>query len=355
MQIRLATWLKWTTLIFPIVSWAQAEFKVVGYLPSWNIQPVIQYQKLTHIMWSFASPSDNGVLSGWENPRLTQLVLNAHAGKVKVFLALGGGGQKSKGWSVCSATDVGRQALVKSCMAAIKDYQLDGIDLDWEYPQGSQVPGYNALVKLLAAALHAEGKQLSAAVTESDWPHSFPTQELYSHFDFLNIMVYYNPVAPHSSVDAAKRALNLWVNTKGLPKEKAILGCPFYGPSGTYKQIIASDPAAAWVDANGSEGYNSIPTIKKKTEIALDQSGGIMFWELTQDAVGPLSLLSAVNEVILKRGVTEVRNGDFNIAASSFEFFDASGRFRIEPTKVKTTHYQAYRPKIFVRRARGIP
>jgi GH18 family chitinase len=290
---------------------ADAEFKVVGYLPAWtDIISTIQYDKLTHVLWSFAAPGDDGSLSGFEGAKLQRLVAAAHAKKVKVFLAVGGGGNGDKGWTACTATDAGRQALVKSCMNAVRDYALDGIDFDWEYPDGAQVAGFNATVKLLAAALHAEGKQISAAVTMNDWPHSFPDKQLYdpaagAGFDFLNIMVYDNP-PPHSTVQHAQTGLDTWIKTKGLAKDKCILGCPFYGPTGRYNQIVAANPAAAWVDQNGAEGYNSIPTLRKKTEMALDQAGGIMFWELSQDATGELSLLSAVHDVIVKRGTTGI-------------------------------------------------
>lgn len=284
---------------------AHAEFKVVGYLMGSYVIPAQQYKKLTHVIWSFAYPANDGSISGINGAALTRLVTDAHANKVKVFLALGGGSNGDAGWTGATATDAARKALTKSCMDAVRTYDLDGIDFDWEYPDGNQVAGYNAAVKMLAAELHAVGKEISSAVTYNDWPRSFPNNELFSHFDFLNIMIYDNP-APHSTVAHVNTSLDVWIKGKGLPKEKFIVGCPFYGPGGMYKDIVAANPAAAWVDNNGAEGYNSIPTMKKKTEIGLKSAGGMMFWQLAQDAPGALSLLSAVNEVIVKSGVTGI-------------------------------------------------
>jgi GH18 family chitinase len=283
---------------------AKAEFRVVGYLPAWtNITNNIQYSKLTHILYSFAKPGNNGSLTGFDGAKLTQLVAKAHANKVKVFLALGGGGNHDDGFNVCTASETCREAMAKACMDAVHQYSLDGIDFDWEYPDGAQVAGYNAIVKLLAAQLHAEKKEISAAVTYNDWPKSFPTKELYDGvvpgFDFLNIMIYDNP-PPHATVQHCQTSLDIWIKNKGLPKDKFILGAPFYGPGGRYNDIVAGNPAAAWVDQNGAEGYNSIPTMRKKTDMALKQAGGIMFWEISQDATGELSLLSAVHDVIVK-------------------------------------------------------
>ncbi len=295
---------------------AQAEFKVVGYLPQGRSLQGIQFSKVTHINWSFAAPGNDGNLNGINGPQLTQLVTAAHAAKVKVFLALGGGGNHDNGFAVCTANETGRATLVKSCMNAVHTYNLDGIDFDWEYPDGAQVAGFNATIKLVAAGLHAEGKQLSAAVTMNDWPRSFPTTELYDGlvpgFDFLNIMVYDNP-PPHSTIAHAQTGFDVWIKTKKLPKEKCVLGCPFYGPGGKYNQIVAANPAAAWVDRDGAEGYNSIPTMRKKAAMSAAQAGGIMFWELSQDATGDLSLLSAVHEVLLK----STAMGDLTISRAS--------------------------------------
>lgn len=44
--------------------------------------------------------------------------------------------------------------------------------------------------------------------------------------------------------------------------------------------------------------YNGIPTIAKKTQLALDTAGGIMNWELTQDTNDDFSLLKAMDDTI---------------------------------------------------------
>lgn len=289
-------------ILFSAASMALAappNFKVVGYMPTYQGDvTAIQYSKLTHVILSFAYPQDDGSLSNVPTAKLNQMAPLAHAAGAKVFLALGGGTNGDKGWLGATKDSASRATLAAACMKAVRDHNLDGIDFDWEYPDGAeQVAAFNATVKLLAAQLHAEGKQISAAVTMTDWPMSFPTKELFAHFDFLNIMIYDNP-APHSTIAHAKSSIEYWIKYRKLPREKFVLGCPFYNSAGqTYRSIVAADPAAANVDTDGNEDYNSLPTIRKKAKLALDSVGGIMFWELSQDATGSLSLLSAVDEV----------------------------------------------------------
>jgi GH18 family chitinase len=42
--------------------------------------------------------------------------------------------------------------------------------------------------------------------------------------------------------------------------------------------------------------YNGLPTIRKKTELAFANTGGVMIWQLLQDSPGEHSLLSAIDE-----------------------------------------------------------
>ena len=108
---------------------------------------------------------------------------------------------------------------------------------------------------------------------------------------------------PHSSYAAAENAMNHWRYQEGLPKEKAVLGLPFYSRAGgayrAYKDIIAQYGAsAAYNEGTGGLDYNGIPTIQAKTELALNTGGGVMFWELSQDTLDETSLLSAIWDVV---------------------------------------------------------
>ena len=107
----------------------------------------------------------------------------------------------------------------------------------------------------------------------------------------------------HGSMEQFETGLTYWLE-RGLPPEKLVIGLPFYSrPSGTpFSKIVERDPAAALldrIDSNGSEEiYNGIPTIQQKTERALAEVGGVMFWTLDYDATGELSLLNAIDETV---------------------------------------------------------
>nr|WP_307992798.1 glycoside hydrolase family 18 protein [uncultured Niameybacter sp.] len=51
---------------------------------------------------------------------------------LKFLLSLGGWG--AGGFSEAAATDEGRKSVAKSALKWISEYNLDGVDLDWEYP-----------------------------------------------------------------------------------------------------------------------------------------------------------------------------------------------------------------------------
>jgi hypothetical protein len=62
---------------------------------------------------------------------------------------------------------------------------------------------------------------------------------------------------------------------------------------------VAQDPQAPYKDYTLGTDYNGIATIKQKTSLALQQAGGIMIWELSQDTRDATSLLKAINDVII--------------------------------------------------------
>jgi GH18 family chitinase len=290
--------------LISIASFCAAEFKVIGYFPTWsgNVD-TIAYDKMTHVNYSFILPTATGGLQALQDTaRLQQFVKNAHAQGVKALIAVGGWNDgNDSGFVSLSANANYRQTFVTNLVNFVEQYDLDGVDMDWEYPNaGVEAENFKLLMSALSQALHARGKLLSAAVTGNDWPGSIDSDVINS-VDYLNLMVYDNPV-PHSTYSAAESAISHWKNIEGLPKDKTVLGVPFYARTNgyvKYKDIIAQyGTEAAYIDDAGGNDYNGIPTIQAKTQLGLEEAGGIMYWEVTQDTLDDTSLMSAIWDVV---------------------------------------------------------
>ncbi len=131
-------------------------------------------------------------------------------------------------------------------------------------------------------------------------------------YDDFNTSV---PYKQHSDMALANVCTNYWINTRGMPKSKFVLGLPGYGrPSGitqsgtilTYSGILGQggNPLSdsAIVTAGGFTNYtiyyNGTKTIKNKTMLAFQQGNGVMLWEKGQDAHDGNSLLKAVCDTL---------------------------------------------------------
>lgn len=130
---------------------------------------------------------------------------------------------------------------------------------------------------------------------------------VFEYVDFLTLMAYDgNDGAGHSPYEYAEQSLNYWLS-QGLPQAKAVLGVPFYErPTWhAYKELVTSDSQAANMDSIVFEGrtvyYNGLPTIRRKTELALQCGGGVMIWHLSQDTGDDTSLLTAIYETARNR------------------------------------------------------
>jgi chitinase len=280
-------------------------FRSVGYLPSWSGSVnSVQYSKLTHINYAFALPNSNGTLQAIPDPgKLSSLVSLGHNNNVKVSLAIGGWNDGNDSAFEALAANAGsRTTFVNSVLSVVSQYNLDGIDMDWEYPDpGASGNNYTALMRQLSDALHSRGKLLTAAVVSEGGTAEGVQTAVFGMVDWLNIMAY-DGGSPHANYDWSIASANYW-KSRGLPASKTVLGVPFYSRPGylTYAQLVAMDPANAnrdCVNAGGAQQcYNGIPTIKRKTQWAMANAGGIMNWELSQDTSGSTSLVSAIYEV----------------------------------------------------------
>ena len=289
-------------LLSSVIAPAQAQFKVIGYLPTWaGSVSDIQFSKLTHVNYAFLIPTSTGDYNPIENPsKLQSLVAAAHANGVKVLVSVGGGGG-GNGFHSIVANATYRTNFVNKMLSFANQYNLDGIDIDWEYPSdGTEANNFLVMLQQLSATMHSNGKLCTVAVI-GDYGNHIVTG-VFDVVDYLMIMAYDDNDYQHSTYNLAVQCMNYWLG-RGVPAAKAILGVPFYGrPTWeTYAQLLAKG-ADPYSDTYNGVGYNGITTIKNKTNLAFDRGGGIMMWELSGDVSGLYSLVSAIHEVVVTHG-----------------------------------------------------
>ncbi len=279
------------------------EFRVVGYATDGEtILDAIAFEKLTHINYAFLTPEADGSLNPLLNAwKLDDLVTRAHAQGVRVLISVGGWGWDPQ-FEALAADPEARQRFVDGLLAFEREHDLDGVDIDWEYPDtGESASNFLALMQALRAGL-PEGHLLTMAVVAlGDLAAGIPN-ETFAFVDFANVMAYDGSSTDHSPLSYAEAALDFWA-ARGLPASKTVLGVPFYSRPGElpYRKLVAADPAAAQQDevtVNGIvEYYNGISTIQRKTELALARASGIMIWALHHDTTDATSLLTAIDTV----------------------------------------------------------
>lgn len=297
---------------------ARAQEKViVAYVTSWSeTMPDPAY--MTHINYAFGhvNESFNGVKIDNED-RLKQIVaLKTQAPKLKVLLSIGGWG--SGRFSEMAAGDDFRKSFAKDCRRVVDKYNLDGIDIDWEYPTNNSAgissspddtKNFTLLMKDIRAAIGTDKQLTLATAANADY---IDFKAIMPYVDFVNVMAYdmANPPQHHSALfrsanaghitsdEAIKAHLNA-----GVPRKKLVMGMPFYGRGGkefanfmNYKKVdsdikytenwddIAKVPYLA--DENGVLvfGYETPRSLKIKCRYILNKGllGG-MYWDYDGD------------------------------------------------------------------------
>lgn len=297
------------------------SFKVVGYYflnaalkdTTYADSSYRFLDRITHLNIAFINPDADGNFT--RDLAIDSLIKKAHRKKVKVLASIAGGG--SHPYYAELLQNHNRETFIKKLIAMVQQYHLDGIDVDLE---GRDIGNnYLHFVIELAAALKKKNKLITAAIATA-YKDRLPDKAL-QQFDFVNIMSYdqtgpWRPDDPgdHSPYSMAVKDLNYWHHVRSIPKDKLVLGLPFYGygfgPGNTpvvsmaYKQIVALYPNSEASDTLTLPGnvvmyFNNKTMIKKKTALALKNAGGVMIWQLLGDAEGDLSLLKAIHEEII--------------------------------------------------------
>lgn len=307
-------------------------YYVVGYMPSYrNVTtiPDVKFRMTNVVVYAFYGVNTSGTLSAPSSPTstLAAVATKARANNARIFLGINdGSGDGKTNFKNMAATPAGRTNFIKDVMNVVRQNNLDGIDMDWEFPTTSDGTDltFTAMMKELSDSLHRDGRYyLSCAVTAGKYAGGIRDairNELFTYVDFFNIMAYddFSTSAPyrhHSDYVLAQTCLNYWLTTRGMPAAKAVLGLPAYGrPSGitqsgtilTYSGILGQGGNPQYDSAVVTSGsfvnytiyYNGQYTIKRKAKLAKDIANGVMLWEKGQDVHDANSLLKAACDTV---------------------------------------------------------
>jgi GH18 family chitinase len=243
-------------------------------------------------------PTDDGRFNAERLDEPTRELLRSlkAAAGCRVLVCIGGGGQ-STGFSPLAADEDKRREFVRDLCAFCRTHEFDGVDYDWEHPEGeAELAAYADLLQHTKRGL---GERGLVTVAQSPW-RDFG-RAVYDIVDRVHVMSY-NHHHPQATLAAARddvERMQEW----GCPPEKLVLGVPFYGRDAagktrTYADLIRKRPAATAGDLLDGYAFNGAATVRAKTRLARELGlGGIMVWELGQDATEPaLSLLESIRE-----------------------------------------------------------
>ena len=258
------------------------------------------------------------------------------------MVALGGWG----GCETCStvfASDEGREAFAKSTVEIFKRFDLDGLDLDWEYPTVEGFPGhpygpqdkpnFTALVKTLRKHFgnqyelsFAAGGYTEFLEKAVDWKAIMPLMDRVNLMSYDLVNGYSKTTGHHTGlfssdrqVESTDRGVKFLLDL-GIEPKKIVIGAAFYArvwqdvaptnnglfQAGKFKQSVNYKEYPTYFSAeNGfkllrdevsradyfySEDLKEFATIDSKQSVAdkvhyaeHHKLGGIMFWQLTGD------------------------------------------------------------------------
>ena len=225
---------------------------ILAYFTEYN-EKVPDPTLITHLNYAhgrFKNPKtgDGGIVitESSKVPIKKVVALKEKNPNFKVMLMVGGWGGHADGFSMMAKDAAKRAEFCHSINEHMKKHQLDGVDIDWEYPTQSadnetgadpnDTKNFNILLKQLRDTL-GTSKIISFASSSSakyvDWPTAI------KYIDYVNVMTYDMGAAPNGhnsalyksstfSSRSCDESVQLHVKA-GVPLNRQVMGIPFYG------------------------------------------------------------------------------------------------------------------------------
>ncbi len=313
----------------------------VGYL--YGPPRDLKFPLYTHLCHAFLTPEDAGNVKRDRNVPSRDLTSNAHKNGVKVLVSLGGWGWDKQFAALVSKSE-SEDRFVKDVMEIVDEFDYDGIDLDWEYPDTKgEIAGFERLCRRFRKQLDELGKkkgrhllQTMAASANPGTLRWLDRDFLAETMDWINVMTYdytgdWSTYAGHqsplfaSSKQPGNRAMSSEATIKYLLDERKIptnllaMGIPLYGrgfavaepyastkdvaktrmPQGDYKNLHRLLHEQGWTRTWDDEtknpwltspdhkmviGYDDAESVAIKADWARKQGlRGVFFWQVAGD------------------------------------------------------------------------
>ena len=241
---------------------AQDKPVIIGYVGGYKglIDVKVSPKKLSVINYAFVDVKNN---RAWLHNETTDTVnfrrldgLKKQNPAIKVLISIGGWGWSGK-FSDAVLTDTARAAFAVSAANIVKKYDLDGVDIDWEYPGAKGLEGniyrpedkqnYTLMFRELRHALDSISRQThkkylltTAAGAFANYLNNTEMGKAQQYLDYINLMTYdySEKIAVHHTNlhksklykgrNSADRAVDAFI-AAGVPSEKLVMGLAFYG------------------------------------------------------------------------------------------------------------------------------
>jgi chitinase len=219
-------------------------------------------RKLTRINFAFANLQGGKIVTGTASDaaNMAALIALKRENPSLTVLVSVGGWLWSGNFSDMALTSQSRRIFIQSVIAFIERYQLDGLDIDWEYPgmagatnhfRPEDKQNYTRILAELRKQFDEEEKKLHrplfltiAAGSSSEFLEHTEMAEVQKYVDTVNLMAYdyYEPDSDATTgnhaplftdpLDPKKVSADRSVQEfeqAGVPAGKIVLGVPFYG------------------------------------------------------------------------------------------------------------------------------
>ncbi|SFF85629.1 glycoside hydrolase family 18 protein [Prevotella sp. KH2C16] len=314
---------------------------VVAYVAGWTTGELPNPRLMTHINYAFGHVTKTFDGMEVQNPDMLRRVVALKKDNPELKVMLSVGGWTSGNFSEMAASSKFRKSFAKSCMKAVREYGLDGIDIDWEYPTSSaagissspdDTRNFTLLMRDLRKAL---GNDLLLTIATQAAARYIDFKGCMPYLDFVNIMAYdvADPPKHHTTLHRSKISGRMTVEDAvdahlraGVPAGRLCLGMPLYGRGDHANQILdkymkTKDAAGIYHEVWDDEGQvpylanedgelvfgiENPRSIAAKCQLIIDRGllGG-MYWETTEDDAQQ-DLMQTVYLSLLKEGKATV-------------------------------------------------